>query len=156
MSTIRIMNEGSSRNIKRQCLKRGAVQRGFAAIAAVFLVVGLAALGAFMLSLSNTQQVTSAQDTLGTRAYWAARSGLEWAVMAAPTVCLTPALTDLAPGIAPAVIEGFAITITCARNVYTEAGVPRNIYRVTATASMGAGAGEVGFIERSVSSGFER
>ena len=40
-------------------------QKGFAAVAAVFLVVGLAALGAFMVSLSNTQQVTSAQDTMG-------------------------------------------------------------------------------------------
>lgn len=53
-------------------------QVGFAAIAAIFLVVVLAALGAFMVTFSNTQQLTSAQDLQGTRAYWAARAGLEW------------------------------------------------------------------------------
>ena len=50
-------------------------QQGFAAIAAVFLVVVLAALGAFMVTFSNTQQLTSAQDVQGSRAYWAARGG---------------------------------------------------------------------------------
>jgi len=43
-------------------------QHGFAAIAAIFLVVVLAALGAFMVTYSNTQQLTSAQDIQGSRA----------------------------------------------------------------------------------------
>ena len=47
---------------------------GFAAIAAVFLVLVLAALGAFMVSFSNTQQLNSARDVQGSRAYWAARA----------------------------------------------------------------------------------
>lgn len=55
-------------------------QQGFAAIAAIFLVVILAALGAFMLTFSNTQQLASAQDLQGSRAYWAARAGLEWGI----------------------------------------------------------------------------
>ena len=55
-------------------------QTGFAAIAAIFLVVVLAALGGFMMIFSNTQQLTSAQDFQGSRAYWAARGGLEWAI----------------------------------------------------------------------------
>ena len=134
---------------------RASVQRGFAAVAAVFLVVGLAALGAFMVSLSNTQQVTSAQDTMGTRAYWAARTGLEWAVVAAPTVCTNTALTALGAGVGPSTVDGFTVSISCAKNVYTESGIPRNIYRITATATAGAGVGTVGFVERSVSSGLE-
>lgn len=131
-------------------------QQGFAAVAAVFLVVGLAALGAFMVSLSNTQQVTSAQDTLGTRAYWAARTGLEWAVVAAPTACTNTALTVLGAGVGPGTVDGFAVSISCAKNVYTESGNPRNIYRITATATAGTGVGTVGFVERSVSSGVEQ
>ncbi len=130
-------------------------QRGFAAVAAIFLVVGLAALGAFMVSLSNTQQVTSAQDALGTRAYWAARTGLEWAVVAAPTVCTNATVTDVALGVGPDTVDGFNVTVSCAKNVYTESGATRNIYRITATAKSGAGVGTVGFVERSVSSGLE-
>ena len=53
-------------------------QHGFAVIAAIFLVVVLAALGGFMVTFSNTQQLTSAQDLQGSRAYWAARAGLGW------------------------------------------------------------------------------
>ena len=55
-----------------------SAQRGFAAIAAIFLLVTLAALGGYMLTFSNTQQLTFAQDVQGARAYWAASAGLEW------------------------------------------------------------------------------
>jgi len=48
--------------------------------AAVLLVVGLAALGAFMVAMSITQQLTSAQDVQGIKALWAALAGLEWGV----------------------------------------------------------------------------
>lgn len=132
-------------------------QHGFAAIAAIFLVVVLAALGAFMLSLSNSQQVTSAQDTLGTRAYWAARAGMEWAVVAGRGVCpaanITP--TALAAGVGPATIEGFTITIKCSQNTYTEAGVPRTIFHFESVASTGTSVGSVGYVERSVFAGVE-
>ena len=140
------------------CANPRSKPRGFAAIAAIFLVVVLAALGAFMLSLSNSQQVTSAQDTLGTRAYWAANAGMEWAVVAGPGVCpaANTTLVALAAGVGPAVIEGFTITIRCARNDYLEAGVTRRIFRFESIASMGAGVGSVGYIERSVSAGVEQ
>ena len=51
---------------------------GFASIVAIFLLVVMAAMGSFMLTFSNTQQLTSAQDIKGSQAYWAARAGLEW------------------------------------------------------------------------------
>ncbi|MCM8580609.1 MAG: hypothetical protein NFV56_14210, partial [Candidatus Accumulibacter sp.] len=54
-------------------------QGGFALVSAIFLLVVLAALGAFMLTFSNTQQLTSAQDVQGSRAYWAAKGGVQWA-----------------------------------------------------------------------------
>ena len=146
------MMEGNTSSTR---LGSSATQQGFAAVAAVFLVVGLAALGAFMVSLSNTQQVTSAQDTMGTRAYWAARTGLEWAVVAAPSVCTNAALTDLAVGVGPDTVDGFTVTISCAKNVYTESGATRNIYQLTSTARAGASVGSVGYVERSVSSGLE-
>lgn len=126
------------------------LQRGFAAIAAIFLLVVLAALGAFMLTFSNTQQLTSAQDMQGSRAYWAARAGLAWAVS---SVIATPAACPVAP--APFTIEGFAVTVACARETYSEGGATVTIFRLDATAAQGGAVGSVGYIERSVSASVE-
>jgi MSHA biogenesis protein MshP len=127
-------------------------QRGFAAIAAIFLVVILAALGGFMVTFSNTQQLTSAQDVQGSRAYWAARAGLEWALVAIPT---NPALCA-APVVAPPPIPDFTIAINCTPQAYTENGVSLTIYQLTSTASSGGAAGSIGRIERSVSASIEQ
>ena len=53
---------------------------GFALVAAIFLLVVLAALGAFIVTISTSQQMGSALDVQGERAYQAARSGIEWGV----------------------------------------------------------------------------
>jgi len=127
-----------------------AIQRGFAAITAVFLLVVLAALGAFMLTFSNTQQLTSAQDVQGSRAYWAARGGLEWGVsrvIATSAACPTPP--------APFVIEGFTIVINCTRQTYNESGGTVTIFRLGATASQGGAVGSLAYVERSVSASVE-
>jgi MSHA biogenesis protein MshP len=121
--------------------------RGFAAIAAVFLVVILAGLGAFMLTFSNTQQITSAQDVQGSRAYWAARAGLGWglaSVTAAPATCPVSPQT--------LAVDGFTVTVNCTRNTYTEAGATVVIYRLVSRANLGAGSTAV---ERSVSASVE-
>ena len=134
------------------------LQRGFAAIAAIFLVVGLAALGAFMVTFSNSQQLTSAQDYLGSRAYWAARGGLEWAIVAIPaTPALCPnATATLVTGAVPATLEGFTVRIFCTRSVYLEAGVSRTIYQLESRALSSGTVGSVGYIERSVSASLEQ
>ncbi len=127
-----------------------AIQRGFAAITAVFLLVVLAALGAFMLTFSNTQQLTSAQDVQGSRAYWAARAGLEWGVsrvIASSAACPAPP--------APFVIEGFTIVIDCTRQTYSESGGTVTIFRLGATASQGGAVGSLAYVERSVSASVE-
>ena len=129
------------------------VQSGFAAIAAIFLVVLLAALGAFMVGFSNTQQINSAQDLQGSRAYWAARGALEWGV---PTVMLTPGLCVEPMASPPTPLDDFTITVNCRPNGYTEGNVTVTVMRLTATASRGGGAGSLGFVERSVSASVER
>ena len=137
-------------------------QQGFAAIAAIFLVVILAALGAFMVTFSNTQQLTLAQDLQGSRAYWAARAGLEWGIgtvasPVTPPVC--PAKTTL-PGTPATLDGGFTVIVTCVRNDYEEApptpGTPnRFIYQFISIASTGT-VGSIGRIERSISASMER
>jgi MSHA biogenesis protein MshP len=127
------------------------MQRGFAAIAAIFLVVALAALGGFMLTFSNTQQLTSAQDLLGTRAYWAARAGLEWGIgsVNATPVCPTSPTT--------LTIDSFTVVIKCANQTYTEALATPNIFQFTSVASITGGTvGSNGYIERSLSASMEK
>ena len=51
---------------------------GFAIVSALFIIVALAALGAFIAVVSGGQQIGSAYDLNGARAYYAARSGAEW------------------------------------------------------------------------------
>lgn len=130
--------------------------RGFAAVAAIFLIVILASLGAFMVTFSNTQQLTSAQDFQGSRAYWAANAGLEWAVVAipsSPSSCPAATLTEVIGG--PALVEGFSVKIFCAQNTYVEGGASLTIYRFESQASMGT-VGAIGYIERSVSATMEK
>ena len=133
-------------------------QRGFAAVAAIFLVVALAALGGFMLSLSNTQQLSSAQDVEGTRGYWSARGGLEIAIAGvlatAPAAPATSPLPTCPTTAAPATLDGFTLTVSCTATSYTDAGVTSNIFRLTSVASKGS-AGTPGYIERSVSASLE-
>ena len=124
-------------------------QHGFAAIAAIVLLVLLAALGSFMISISNTQQLTSAQDVQGTRAYWAARAGLEWGVASANTSSACPAASTTLT------VDGFSVAVTCGLSSYSEASSTVKILQFQSLATSGS-AGSLGYIERSVSAAFER
>ena len=53
-------------------------QGGFLVIAAVFLVVVLAGLVVYLMTVSSTSQAASAADLGSARAYQAARAGSEW------------------------------------------------------------------------------
>ncbi|MDD2932373.1 MAG: hypothetical protein PHO76_00650 [Methylotenera sp.] len=123
------------------------IQRGFAIIAAIFLLVVLAALGAFMVTFSNTQHLTSAQDVQGSRAYWAARAGLEWGIASTTATCPTSPTTLS--------VNSFNVIVTCALQTYPEGSATINIFRITSVASTGT-IGNVGFIERSVSVSIEK
>jgi MSHA biogenesis protein MshP len=123
-------------------------QHGFAAIAAIFLVLVLAAFGAFMVSFSNTQHLNTARDVQGSRAYWAARAGLEWGVAGvfATSACAAPSTTMAIESIfRHHHLSGPAL-------VYIEGAATVTIFQITAVASSGTcrrgglcGAQRVGF-----------
>jgi len=131
-------------------------QQGFAAMAALFLVVVLAALGGFMLTFSNAQHASSAQDVQGSRAYWAATAGLEWglgSVASGSVTCPSP------PSILSKqlVIGAFSVGIGCTSRPYTEASSTHAIYQITSVASLsGAVVGSLSYVERSVSAVIEK
>lgn len=138
-------------------------QGGFAAIAAVFLIVILAGMGAFMLTFSNTQQITSAQDIEGTRGYWAARAGLDWGIggmmaAAVPSPCpasSTNFSTTLSTTLSTTFDGGFTVTVRCSGGDYAEATANRSIYQFTSTASNNSAVGSINYVERSVSASIE-
>lgn len=53
---------------------------GVAMVTAIFMLVVLAGLGVAVISLTTSQQAGAVQDEQGTRAYLAARAGLDWAL----------------------------------------------------------------------------
>lgn len=114
-------------------------QRGFAIPAAIFIVVILAALAAFLVSVGGGQQLGHAQDVAGIRAFQAAKSGVDWGVFqvlntsgAFRTACNTGATSQNLPALRN--MEGFSVVVECvARNDNEGAGTLRS-YRVTATA----------------------
>jgi MSHA biogenesis protein MshP len=59
--------------------KLRSAQRGFSIVTAIFLVVVLALLGVFIVSVTGLQLSGQQLDIQGARAYQAARAGIEWA-----------------------------------------------------------------------------
>jgi MSHA biogenesis protein MshP len=122
-----------------------STQRGFAIVAAIFLVVVLAALGAFMLTFSTVQHITSAQDVQGTRAYQAARTGIEWGAYQVLQNSSCPGSTSLTAGGTQA---GFNIVVGCTSYPSTtEGGNTVNMYQIKSTASQGT-LGSATYVER--------
>ncbi len=101
---------------------------GFAIVSALFIIVALAALGAFIAVVSGGQQIGSVYDLNGARAYYAARSGGEWGA--------GRVLGGGACGAANLALNDMTITVGCAvtatgNNV--EAGLG-TIWTITSTA----------------------
>ncbi|MCU7939755.1 MAG: hypothetical protein KZQ64_06770 [gamma proteobacterium symbiont of Bathyaustriella thionipta] len=55
-------------------------QKGVSLVGAIFIMVALAAIGVAMVTLTSVTSTTSALNLEQTRAYYAAQSGMEWAI----------------------------------------------------------------------------
>lgn len=129
-------------------------ESGFVLPTAIFLLVVLAALAAYMVSLSRTSHISSALDVQGTRATLAARAGIEWGawqlLQNASCQAAPPPLT-LAGTLAP-----FSVTVTCVQSgTYTDGADTVTVYRITSTATSGA-PNEVDYVERQIQASFSK
>lgn len=108
---------------------------------AVFMIVTLAAIAVYLLTISTGQLEATTQDEQATRAYQAARTGIDWGAYqllknsgaSFATNCPAAPATntqnlDLAQG-----LNGFRAEVSCQRWSETEAGDPVVIYRLTVT-----------------------
>ena len=126
-------------------------QRGFSIIAGIFILVVLAALAGFIVSVTTTQNVTFAQDVQGARAYQAARAGAEYGI--ARWLSATPsAAADCTAGattvsLAGTPLAGFTLTVSLAPS----SGGGVNFCTITSRASATAtAAGSPAFVEREI------
>jgi MSHA biogenesis protein MshP len=152
-------------------LQRGKRQvAGFALMMAIFIIVTLAAIGVYLLTISTGQLEAATQDEQGARAYQAAHAGVDWGafqLLCNPSNpnCNRPASAffsactgagsssktlTLAQG-----LSGFCAQVDCSKvGSESEGGVTIDVYRITATGfnlpTAGCGAGTVGptYVER--------
>jgi MSHA biogenesis protein MshP len=109
--------------------------------------VVIAALGAFAVTLSTTQQQGSALDVLGARTYHAARAGIDWGAYQVLRNSSCAASTTLAA--LPNALAGFTVRVDCTSTVATETGVPVTMYQLISTATTtGLLAGNPNYVER--------
>jgi MSHA biogenesis protein MshP len=109
------------------------LQRGFALPAAIFLLVVLGGLAAWLM---RSTEMGTAQDALeleGERAYQAAQAGLEAGIYAARQPGNTCA--QVTQNIAfSGNLAGFAASVTCTVQNYDEGGTAVTLYTVTSVA----------------------
>ncbi len=121
-------------------------QQGFALVSAIFLLVVLAALGGYMASLSGTQQTSGMLSVLGTRAHFAARSGIEWATA---DIVNNAASSLTCPGSVAFGLDGHALSVDCVSQAVVEGATNYTVYNLIATASRGS-LGDHSFVSRQV------
>jgi MSHA biogenesis protein MshP len=114
-------------------------QSGFSIATAIFLIVILAALGAFMVTIGSGQQVSLAQDVLGVRMLQAARTGTEWGVYQVlnatgsfRTSCNAGTATVNLPALQN--MSGITVKVDCSSTAYAEGASAFRSYQITATA----------------------
>lgn len=132
-------------------------QKGFSLISAIFLLVVIAALGAFAVTLSTTQQQGAALDVLGARGYQAARAGIDWgAYQLLPNSavvggfaanCRAGATSQVVA--MPGTLSGFGVNVGCSATSAVEAGAAINVYQLTSTATQGTVA-TPNYVERQI------
>ncbi|HEY4214743.1 MAG TPA: hypothetical protein VGM84_24915 [Steroidobacteraceae bacterium] len=135
------------RGTARTALRAAHGQRGFALIAAIFLIVVLAGLGVFAARVRSTQQQTSSFAILEARAQAAAQAGIEsganLALAAVPKTC--PATRSWT--LSEASLAGFTVKVTCASQPHP--GVSYRSYVLVSTATKGT-YGRADFVSRQV------
>jgi len=122
---------------------------GFTLLSAIFLLVVIAALGLFAVTISNTQQQNSVMDVLGSRAYQAAKAGLEWGSYQISKGGVTSCAAFPQPTLpAGTQLSAFTVSVACSVTTYTEGINTFSVYQLTSTATTGGAIGSTGYVER--------
>jgi MSHA biogenesis protein MshP len=136
-------------------------QRGFSLPTAIFVMIILLLVGGYMMSISSVQHSSTALSIEGARAYYAARSGFEWAAAQATasqashdaicgaggttTVFTVPAGTGA--------IGGFTLSVTCddiTAGQFREANLLYEMDHISVVATRGGVPGNSDYVSRTL------
>jgi MSHA biogenesis protein MshP len=108
-------------------------------LAAIFILVALAGLAAFVVSISTNQQIGATLDTQGFRAYRVARAGLEWGLHQSLVHSVgncpgaaSSSTHSFTPPAAATSMAGMTVTVHCQKT--TDANGGPTVFNLTATA----------------------
>jgi MSHA biogenesis protein MshP len=109
-------------------------QRGIALVAAVFLLVTLASLGAFAVRVGLVQQQTVTSSLRAAQAFHAARSGIAWAAHEAlgSGWCASSTLN-----LSEAGTSGFRLRVDCTSSTHNEGPGTTTVYVIDTLAEAG-------------------
>lgn len=129
------------------------LQSGVSIITAIFLLVVLSTLGAMMVTFFSAQQQSSALDMMGSRAYQAAKAGVEWsagyiAMQPQDQGCTGITTPLFSAGQLAGTLGTFAVNVTCASTATEEDGTQIFVYNITSTATGGGAPGDANYVER--------
>ena len=137
-------------------------QAGFALVSGIFILVILAVLATYIVTISGLQQTSTSLDVLGSRAYHAARSGIEWGAYQvtngvsgtpfAQTCATTPNSQVVAM---TGTLANFVVTVDCTAFIATERNLTVTLYQITSTATHGV-VNTPYFVERQIQAIIER
>ena len=127
-------------------ISASSIARGFVLPAAIFLLVALAALGAFILNVSTSQQLGMALDINGERAWQAANAGMEWVRYELATNPTNPSCPSTASSLSfsgTSTLQNFYASVQCTSVAQTDVqGVSTQVFEVKVTACSPANASE--------------
>ncbi len=108
-------------------------QDGFSLVAAIFLVVVLAGLGAVAVRISVAQSSSASSALRGVQALHAAKSGVAWAshrALAGNCGNQTATLTEGG-------VNNFSVTTRCNQTTHTEGAATTNVFIIDVLAASG-------------------
>ena len=115
-------------------------QGGFVLVLAVFMLVSLASIAAYLLTISNLQVQGAVRDELGARAFQSARTGIDWGAYQILRAPAQPFAATCAAGTSTQTIAltgelgGFSVAVSCqAGAAQTEGANSYRAYSITAT-----------------------
>jgi MSHA biogenesis protein MshP len=108
--------------------------RGFGLMLAIFLLVTIASVGVYLVTVSSGQVQAVAQDELGVRAYQAARTGIDWGayrVLINSSCVASTTLTLPQSGLTG--VTFYAVVGCSTVGTEAEAGTTITVYQLTST-----------------------
>jgi len=134
-------------------------QKGFSLITAIFILIVLSTLGAYIVTVGGTNRATSSAALQGARAYQAARSGIDWSIymittatnqMTAQNNC-NNFINANSFSLNVAGLNGFTINTLCDFTVHSQQGTNNvTVYSITSTATSGGSYGDLDFVQRRI------